>query len=279
MLVDDPLADGEAEPRAPLLGGEEGVEDPGSDLLGYPRTRIADDDFGELPSPEPGFDHQRSAPLHRLDGIDKSIHEDSLDPLRIGEDRRKAVGQVLRHPDLLQGQLVSDEAEGLFKESVEVAGRLLQLMGLAEDAEVLDDALYSEGIVVHPLEIPAQRGARREVLEDQVSRHQDARQRIIQLVGNPAGQEPERGQLFGLKELLVLLPQLVRPLSDPLLESTAVVLDLPAVAIQLADHGIERGGQLPDLVQPADLHPVLQIPHGDSLGPDEELTEGMQDPS
>src|SRR4030042_6169984 len=76
VLLDDPVADGQAEPGPRAFGGEEGVEQFIDILPGHTHARIGETDLDPLPVGGQGVgDGELAALRHGLAGVEHAVRE------------------------------------------------------------------------------------------------------------------------------------------------------------------------------------------------------------
>ncbi len=189
--------------------------------------RLVDDHVGRL-------DAQRAALRHRVAGVDREVHQDLLDLVRIGLDRPQVRAGHRQQLDVLADQAA--------QHAVQVQRQLAEV-----DDPRLDDLLAGEGeqtvrevrgalrrlADLPQLRLQRMRGAEPGV--DQIRVAEDHRQHVVDVVRDAAGQAADALELLHLRQLLfqpaplrhVLLrlrqrrPQLGGPLGDAILELVA----------------------------------------------------------
>ena len=193
VVLDDPLAQGEAEARTALLGREKRREDLLLDLLRHPRTFIAHDDLhracrrgdAEQGGIFEGFDGAGRQPhtpraAHRVGGVEHQIYQDLLQALGVAVD----VGQVVVEVDdeVHLGEVVLHELGGAADGVVDAQrdkGAAKRSRVVEEFADHTVEPVHFVDDDFHQLAVVAFEDARVEFL----SRPFDGRERISDLVG------------------------------------------------------------------------------------------------
>ncbi len=134
------------------------------------------------------------------------------------------------------------------------------------DEEVGHDAPRPRGLLGHALEVAAELGDALPrdavVLEDpphEGGEVEDARERVVDLVGDAGRELAERGQAIGLEQLPLRLLELGRALRDLGLELLGGLVDLGEGLAQALPHEVERAGEAPQLAAGGDLDRVLEV--------------------
>src|SRR3989442_1232025 len=127
------MADGEPEPEALVLGGEERVEDPrprrrgdpaalvrhlGLDHVALPRAEIHLAEEGV--EAHAGRERQAPAGRHRVEGVAQEVVEHLHAPVLVAEDRRQARAEAPHQPDLPLGARLLVERRDALAEVEEV---------------------------------------------------------------------------------------------------------------------------------------------------------------
>ena len=145
----------------PLPAGsrrEEGVEDPGADLLGHPHAGV--DHVEHDPRPvAPGRQDQLAAGGHGVFGVQDQVQEGLLEQVAIDADQRQVGARSecgSRSPWSPRVRLV--EVAELVDDRVQVGRLELQVLHPGEPEEVLEDAVQPMDLVLQPLD-PLQHAA------------------------------------------------------------------------------------------------------------------------
>src|SRR5574341_1849285 len=136
---DDPVDDGEPEPRALFLRREKRVENP-RQVIGVDPDPGVGEDEGNLFSGFLHFGPDREHPpaLHRFARVDHEVDEYLLDLGGVGEDLRKRFDAVLDR-DVVQSELILQQSEGFIDQPGKVCRLAARLLGPREVEQVPDD--------------------------------------------------------------------------------------------------------------------------------------------
>src|SRR5438270_3335287 len=126
MFLRDLLGEGEAEPGAALLGGEEGIEDAGEPLGRNAGAAVLDLDE-HVAVGIAGAHADRAPARHRLARVADEVQEQLADLADVGEHTREIVCQALLERNPRRGQLRPDEIEEIAHGLVEVRPDELRL--------------------------------------------------------------------------------------------------------------------------------------------------------
>jgi len=215
--MDDAVDGGEPEAGAGLLRREEGLEDPGADLLGHPAAPVADRERhvgagGEaeiarrLRELDAGRrDLERPAVRHGVPGVHGEVEQHLRELVRVRHDRPHA-GAERRG----EGDPLADRAR---QELLEVRDHLVQGQHLrAEELlarqgeELARDADGPVRRLDDPLEaLPRARVAGRELAQEEVGVPEHDREHVGEVVGDPAREAPDRLHLLRLAQALLEL--------------------------------------------------------------------------
>ena len=214
VLLDDRVGDGQSEAGAfsDFLRREERIEHARLHVFRHARAIVVHlENHRVFLRVVPGADDQRSAAVgaeHRLFGVDDEIEQDLLNLVRVGEDAGQAGGERLEDVDVAQPLFVAAQRERLAHHLVEVDHRPRGVALAREGQEVPDDP----GGALRFGEDGVEAALRRLVhlaLREAFGPGQDRRQRIVQLVRDAGDRLAERGELFGLQQLVIEIARLV----------------------------------------------------------------------
>ena len=209
--------------------------------------------------------------LDAVEGVDQEVEHDLLDFLRI--DHHRQIGAVV---DL-------DRAPGEPPDMAEHLGDILHqahdrrrlaadLTEPGEIEELLGDPLAAERLGLDQLEVAARHPGfvvvgheAGEPALQRFSAHRDRGERIVDLVGNPRGEEADTRQLLAADHLA--RPQLDLPVE--------VVADL----LEALRHVIEGLGELRHLVAAVEVEPEGEVAGGHAPGAVAEEAERPEHPA
>jgi hypothetical protein len=159
------------------------------------------DDHGVLV----GARHQRepAAARHRVARVQDQVEEDLLDPVLVAADLRQLRRQLLAHLDPGLLELVLHQREHVEHGLVQVERLHLGAARAREVEQVVDDLGRAEGLLLDLLEQHAARVSRRHLAAQHLGVGRDARQRRVDLVRHPRGEQADRGHLLRVLELLL----------------------------------------------------------------------------
>ncbi len=281
VRLDDPLADGEAEPGSLLLGRVERDEDALPGLGWDPGAGVAEVDLdagvaeaglppaGELVAGERGCDAEGPAPGHGLEGVERQVEEDLLQLLGVALHRRE-LGRHLQDDVDARWDLGGEELEGPLEDVAHVSRRHARLEGAGvveegghdavQPVHLLDDDLEElpvlpwEATGVEVLGGALDGGERVADLVGQAGRHLAQRREPVPLLHllvelgvvddhrAPVGHLDERGDLVGGEGLL-----------DPLVPAGQEPGDAIAGEQRHADPGLHEGHGLAGVDDPLEL--------------------------
>ena len=147
------------------------------------------------------MDGELAAALHRLGRVEDQVHEQVVELLDIGPDRRQVPVEGLHDLDVVKQGLVLQQEQGAGQGLVDVLGLDL-LAGLAgEFQQFLHGVTAALGIAENPLQVRLGGLGQTVLLHHQAGEERDAAQRVVELVGHPGSQLSQRGHLLGLHQL------------------------------------------------------------------------------
>ncbi len=215
-LFDDAVDRGEAEPRtsSQVLGGEERLEDPRPRRLVHPDARVADRQHHVRPGLHrcmpvgvrliehhvPCLDGQRTAVGHGVPGVDREVHDDLLHLAGIGSDAALVVGRSHNQPDVLADQALQ-HAPKIRRQPAQVQDLECHDLFPAECEQLPRQRSAPLAGLPEVLEIRAQRRVVSQFVQDEVGHAIDDGQQVVEVVGDAAGQPPDRIHLLGLLDL------------------------------------------------------------------------------
>src|SRR5574337_88963 len=206
MFLNDPMTDTQpqAGPFTDLLSREKRVEDPGLDLSGNARTGISDAQGDPVTGYDLSADHNspETRRLHGIPGIGNQVQEYLFDLQRIDPDRRERGVQFLDDVDVLGFKLLPEEVQCVRHHPVQVCVLSLPLGLAREVAQVIDDGRHPGRLCLDPPQIVTDRLLPDPLVPEQLlGIASDDHQGLVQLVGHPRGQRPDRRELPGLDKL------------------------------------------------------------------------------
>ena len=143
----------------------------------------------------------RSAGRHGVAGVDRQVHDDLLELAGVGAHAAEVLAQRDRQPHVLADE-AAEHLLHLLDDVVEVADAGLDHLLAAEGEELAGErrgALRGLADLVEPAVVlcagPSSRGRELAVAEDHA-------QEVVEVVGDAAGELPDRLHLLGLAELL-----------------------------------------------------------------------------
>ena len=201
-----------------------------------------------------GGPHAQGAPLrHRLDCIHQDVDQGLAHARRVARQPGNAFAQVPRQRNALEAKLPARHVEHLAHHLVQVARPDLQRAAAREVPQVLDDALAAQRVVAHPLQVAMDLRPVTHVLHQQVDVHEDAGERVVELVRDPRGEHADRCELLRPDERIARLLELRGARLHQAFEARAMLADL-------AGHRVEGARQLADLACLAHRHAMPEIP-------------------
>ncbi len=228
VVLCDAIRGGQAEtgPFSPLLGGEEGIEDAQPGVLVHAVPGIGDGDLdvgtrlhivrrhiGLVQFDVVGLDVEIAAAGHRLPCVDENVKESVLDLTAIHFHAPEIVAQLGDDPDLLLGP---PEHLGHFVENlVHIRRRNLVLSATSKAEQLFGEIGGARDRCLDSVQIAAMGVVLVEAVEHQRGVSPDSHQQVIEVVGEPSGEGPDRLHLLRLQQL-PLEPPLLRDVSDKL---------------------------------------------------------------
>ena len=148
---------------------------------------------------------------HRLLGVDDQVEQHLLHLMRVGEYLRKAGGERIDNRDVRDALIVRPQRERLADDVVQVDHGARGLTFASERQQVAHDSggalrLAEDGLEAPPGLLVNLRGR---PLRQPLGQGQDRRERVVQLVGDAGDRLAERGELFGLQQLVIQVARLV----------------------------------------------------------------------
>jgi hypothetical protein len=211
-LLHDPVDGGQAEPGALArrLRGEEGLEDPGPDLLGHPDAGVAHREHhvgaGGDVGMEPrvvfvqlhvlGLDRELPALGHGVPSVHDEIEEDLLHLRRVGLDAAQAAGRRRDEVDVLADE-ASEHGLDLADDGVQIQDLRSEHLLPAEGEELAREVGRVLGGLLDEADPPVQGIARREPTVEEVGMAPDHGEEIVEVVRQPAGQASDALHLLG----------------------------------------------------------------------------------
>ena len=187
----------QAAPRRP--GRKEGVEDPGANLLGHSHAGV--DHVEHDPGPvAPGRQDQLAAGGHGVLGVQDQVQEGLLEQVGIDPGRGQVGREVGADHDPLGRRVRLVEVAELIDDRVQVGRLELQVLHPGEPEEVLEDVAEPMDLVLQPFD-PLQHAAIArglgvlKVLGQQVEVQRERRERVANLMREPAGKLGDLGVL------------------------------------------------------------------------------------
>ncbi len=161
-LVDDAADGGEAEARAPLLGGEERLEDPRKDRGRDPHAIVDDLDVDlrmrGMRTARSRPDRDRALTAHRVLRVDEEVHHELIQGDRVEQDGRQPLLEL--EPQLLPSLAEALEESGqLLQVPVEIDGPVVEGPPAAEREELTGQRRRARRRVTDELEVGAQLSA------------------------------------------------------------------------------------------------------------------------
>ena len=191
---------GQAQPRALVrrLGCEKRVEDMVNDFRGDAQAGVADLDDHEFARPGPGhgagkhvvhllgiqLHRQHPAVGHGVTGVDAEVDDHLLQLGGVAHDHGNLVAAVDLEPDVL-GEGVADDFFHLLEQVPQLDGHPFTLGTLGKRHELFDHPGPVPGAA---LESVQQSGLFRAAASQHVQTHQDGGERVVQVMGDAAGQ-------------------------------------------------------------------------------------------
>src|SRR5213594_2546634 len=233
MVFDDPVRDGEAQPRpvSDLLGREERVEDPLLQPFGNPRAGVGEGELhAVLVHRGADAEHLDGRAGQRIPGVGEDVHEHLLELDGAARDHGIGSTQVEVNGNIPQPQLLAEEIQRAQHHLVDRHLLVPDRRQAAEGAQVRDDLrglahLLHGGMQVGQYARLVQPAQLHEV-DDVPQEQPDVVQRVVQLVGNAGGQFAERGQLAVLDQLLLFITQLLFAAGDFLRGLAQIIHDV-----------------------------------------------------
>ena len=218
-LLHDPVDGGEPEAGAlpRLLGGEEGLEDPGlvGRLDAHAGVAHLQRDVGAGPDAvRPGCrrvagqlavrggDRDPAALRHRVARVHHQVHQHLLDLARIGQHVPEGgvVGEVEHDVGADQA---AEHAVGLANDIVEREHLRLEHLAPAEGEQLPGEPRGALPRLPDLLDVASDRVALPHLLQQEVAVAEDGGEQVVEVVGDPAGELADGLHLLGLAELLL----------------------------------------------------------------------------
>src|SRR5437899_2371268 len=207
VLLEDAMADREAEPEALVLGREERVEDPRADAGGNPRALIGHLRLGhaalaraevhlaeERVQAHPRRQGESPAASHRVQRVAHEVVEDLEQPVLVAEDRRKARIVPPDHRDAALARALLVQGGHALEQLVQVQRHRAQLDRGRHVEQHLDDAIHAIDLGDEHLRVLAKTRIRTDLATQQLHGAADRAERIAHLVGEPDRHPSGRGQ-------------------------------------------------------------------------------------
>ena len=221
-LFDNPVYGGQPQSRAFafILGGEKRFEYLRTGFLVHPPTRVAQGQHHVRAGMDPhvsfggaliqldirSLDRKFSAFRHRITGVDRQIHDHLLDLSRIGLDAPD-IRIEQRDPFNVLANKTLEHLIHVGHHGIEVQHPRLQHLLAAERQELLRERGGPLGGLLDLLGVSAHRIVVAEAKEQKIAVSRDGNQQVVEIVGNSAGQSPDRFHFLRLTELLFALLQ------------------------------------------------------------------------
>ena len=275
VLADDPVGDRQAQagPLADPPPGEERLEDVLEHLGRHAAAVVGEDHLGH-PLGVPEVDPERAAGVHRVERVDDQVQDDLLDLLAVdvGHDGLAGLEDDVLAPVLAH---VADHLDDPLDQAGQVGPLALDVGAAGEVEQLLGDALAAERLLLdHPqvvaddLGVGAVGGVDQERAEPVLQRlgaEGDRGQRVVDLVGDPGGEEPDARQPLGADEL-----------PAPLLD---LALEVGVGHAQPRGHVVERLGQPLHLVAGVQVDLVVERAPRHPTDPALQEPDGIEDPA
>ncbi len=237
----------QAETRAAMFRGEEGLEQPFASLRGNPRSLV--DNAQLVPASGcPSADANRAMSLHRLGAIDHQIEDHQLELLEIRDDRL-GVHRDVNH-NLAEPWIFTKERDGVLNQAGGRKGLENRLVRPRELQQVVHDLVQRVDALDHFDNDAVLCGRLGETASEDLHRASDAGQRIAHFMRDHGG------HLSELHESRLLAQRRLGPLPLGDVVANRDVLMRPAIVPEKRDDGridpIQRAvlGAVADLSAP-----------------------------
>ena len=279
MGGDDPIGD-----RQPQTGaaprrffGVERLEDLLEGFRLHPVAVVLHGEGNGIPSVLGNGDTNRIVVLGRVEAVGDQIDDDLLDLLRVHPGDDRAVGDDLDVP-VPVARLGLEHFDHTADHLGQVGGGFLAASHPREVEQFRGDALAAERLLFDQLDIffddrqlvsarlriQTRIGDGPQAARERFGRHRDRGQGIIDLVGDPRGQEPDARQPLGPDNLLGALMHLL--------------IEVVADAAEPLGHLVERLGKLQKLILRVDPNPIVKVPRGDPPRTGQKNPQRLKDP-
>ena len=173
-----------------------------------------------------GLDRQLAAVRHRVAGVHREVENHLLDLAWVGADPADRGGELHRELDVLADDALQQRIDTR-QHLVEVERLRLQDLAPAEREQLARQALRALSRGADLPDVDRRRVVGPEVLQHQLAVAEDGRQQVVEIVGDAAGEAPDRFHLLRLQQLLLGAPHVgdVLGQSDHPVELAAGVVD------------------------------------------------------
>src|SRR5437667_438272 len=260
MIFDDPVGDGEAQPRPvpDFLGREERVEDPLLQPLRDPRAGVGEREVHALLVHRAAdAEHLDGRAGQRIPGVGEHVHEHLLELDGAARDHGIGSTQVEVNGNVPQPQLLAEEIQRAQHHLVDRHLLVPDRSEAAEGAQVRDDLRGLAHLLHRSMQVGQHarlvQPAQLHEVDDVPQEQPDVVQRVVQLVGNAGGQFAERGQLAGLDQLLLFITQLLFAAGDFLRGLAQIIHDVdqrltrvlqPEIGLVLILQDVQQGAAM-----------------------------------
>src|SRR5580765_3649328 len=201
MGAHDAVANAQAEPGTltSLLGGVKGIED--AFRVGDTGSIVRNGNFNGITAQPRADGDPPAVPglLHRVIGVIENIQENLLQLLGIAKGRRQLFIELLDDFYAVTGEIVAAELDGLTQHAVDLHQLALHRALPREAQQILHDVFRSLRFSQNDLQIFARVFGDLWILEKEIGKAKNGRQRVIYLVGHARDETADSRHFFRVR--------------------------------------------------------------------------------